>query len=676
MWFRSLLLTAILLTTSVAGAAQPTVFDVAPDDTHLIAYVRNLDSALGVIDELRSTMRAMGLGDEGFRWLGETSKKELGLDLLDRKALGAAGLDLARGLAMYRMPKGGAFQPVVAIAISGEKAFIDMLTDLMSRTNRTTFKAKKRKQGGATLYEMTGEHDWDRFFVAARDGYAFFSPDAQALDFVATGAFLQSSVAGRFPDEGDAIDMGLWIDFAGAAANGTNVELQQISAATSDLVARIQVGDAGVRYSASASVGTMLQPFLKHLQPRFSDEARQTAANGTLTRGGGGIARMLIPTDGVVALLEQLGALSPELRAEVRKEIGFDLKDDLLDVLMGDITMVTPHGLSDMRLELSVRDAGAMEKTVRKLLDLVDADRGVTVVTRQVDKGFETVFQGEGRDAWFAPHIYWGFVGGRLVIALTPRGMALAGPKDGAGLSVVTSPLARQHLAMADTFVAWSPVDNSLLGVHDIVSVVRHMLSDEASGWLDLFDVASLLLDRTTDSTLVLHMDGQKIELRGEMGMLALAPSAPATTPEGAYTRALQLVYDGAVEQGMRALGDVARSFPDSPYGRKADGAVYSSGSAMAMYAMAAPMMSMATYFMIAESAEPYPEAVAVEAATPVAAMPTDPCLAWARDVCYFKGSDSKECKKADKILAKPDKKFSKTERRQCALDLYEMRGY
>ncbi|GMV38862.1 MAG: hypothetical protein AMXMBFR64_05780 [Myxococcales bacterium] len=671
MWFRSLLLALVL--SAPARAAQPTVFDVAPDDAHLIAYVRNLDSALGAIDELRATLRAVGLGDEGFRWLAETSKREVGIDLLDRKALGAAGLDLSRGAAMYRLP-GGQRQPVFAVAVSGEKAFADTTADMAGRMFRSKAKAKKRSQGGATFHELTGDDEWDRMTFAVRDGFAFFGPDDQALEFVATGAFLQAAAAGRFPDEGDAIDVGLWVDFAGAAATTQDYDVRQLGASVGDLVARFQVGSSGIRYAASASVGSALQPFLKHLEPRFSDEARQTAVLGALKPGRGGIVRLLIPTDGLVALLEQTGALAPELRAEIRRELGFDLKDDLLDVLLGDLSVVTPHGLSDMRLEMSVRDAGAMEKTVRKLLELADADRHLTVTTRAVDAGFETTFQGDGRDAWFAPRICWGFVGGRLVVALTPRGLALAATKDGVGLAAVTSPLARAHLTQPATLFAWSPVDNALFGLHDVVSVVRRMVSEEASGWIDLFDVLSLWLDQATESALVLRLDGQKMELTGEIGLLRLAPGAPESTPEGAYTAALALVYSGAVEDGLRALGQVALRFPETPYGRKADGAVYSSGSVLGMYAMAAPLMSSAMYLTMARAYEPAP----AEWSPPVAAAPapSDPCLVWARDVCYYKGADTKECKKAEKLLAAPTKKASKAERRQCALDLFEMRGY
>jgi hypothetical protein len=210
--------------------------------------------------------------------------------------------------------------------------------------------------------------------------------------------------------------------------------------------------------------------------------------------------------------------------------------------------------------------------------------------------------------------------------------------------------------------------------MHDVAAILRNMLRDDARPFTDLLDVPVLLLDRTTDSALVADMSATSIDLRAELTMVPLAPGAPVSTAAGAYTAALQTIYGGSLEQGLRAMAEVARTFPDTPYGRKADRAVFATSGLMGLYAVAAPGMMMSA--MLAMRSYDYTEPAMAQMATPTPANPPDPCVAWARDVCYFKGHDSADCAKAEKILQKPDKKFSAKERSKCALDLYDMRGY
>lgn len=673
----TLVLMAALLAAPAARAEGATLFDVAPDDAKLVVYVRDLDSALGAIDDLRATLRVMGLGDEGFQWLAAESRKTLGVDVLDRKALSAAGVDLARGVAMYRLPHANGPDPVIAFGVSDEGALTEQVRDLAGRLDGTKFKMKKRKEGPATVYEYRGEHDWQTFQITVRDGFAFAGGPGAPHDFVIRGAFMGSTLAGRFPDEGALVDAGVWFDVAGAAVASGDHDLQEMAMAVGEITGRLTVSHDLIRYDARATVAPMAQTFLKHLAPRHVDEARQTAALRSVSRDRGAV-RFLIPTDGIVALLEQTGVLSPELRAQARTELGFDIKDDLLDVLLGDMTFVGSGGLSDLRVEMAVRDAGHMEKTVRQVLALIEKQAHLTVNTQTIDHGFETTFVNNGPDAWLTPRMFWGFVGGRLVVALSPRGLAdAAAPADGGALAQATLPLARERIGTPATVSSWSTVGESLTSTHDLMTVVRNLLSEEAAGWIDIFDVASLLMDRATESAMVLDLGGDVIRLQGEVGLLALAPGAPTSEPAGAYTHALQTLYSGATRQGLREMGDLARTFPDTPYGHKADAAVYSSGSLMSMYALVAPMSSAMFWLSARDYDAPYPQVDQQAVAAPVATVAvTDPCIAWARDVCYYQGSDSKDCKKAEKILAKPDRKSSKAEKRQCALDLFEMRGY
>lgn len=679
MWTRILtkaaLVVALLVVTPAARAA--TLFDMAPDDAKLVVFVRDLDSALGAIDDLRATMRAMGLGDEGFRWLAEQSRKELGIDVLDRKALTAAGLDLAKGAMFVRLPYSPVHQPVLVFGVGDEKALSEEVRDLAGRAEGAKLTVKKRKEGGATIYDYKGENEWQGFQLSVRDGFGFIGPRGEPHAFVADGAFTANPISGRFPDQGALIDAGFWFDAAGAAADTGDLELRQMAGVVGEITGRLTVTHDLVRYDARATVGGMAQPFLKHLAPRFADEARQTAALRSMARDGGAV-RLLVPADGIVALLEQVGALSPELRAEAKKELGFDFKDDLLDVLMGDVTFVADGGVSSLRAELSVRDAGRAEKTVRQILDLIEREGGIQVATRAVDHGNETTFVNDGRDAWFTPRIFWGFVGGRLVVSLSAGALAdAAAPGDGAAIAQATLPLARERLTTPATLLSWSVVSDSLSSLHDVMAIVRSMLSQEAAGWLDFYDVATLFLDRATESAMVLDLGADTIRLQGEVGLLALAPGAPVTEPAGAYTHALQTLYTGATRKGLRELGDLARAFPDTPYGRKADGALYASSSVLTMYAMLAPAMSGMMWVFAARSyAEPYEVKAEAVAPPPPVTTPADVCMAWARDVCYYKGADSKDCKKAEKLLAKPDKKSSRAEKQKCALELYEMRGY
>ena len=680
MWARSICaLFLVLATTGARADSRPSLLDLAPDDTHLVAYVRNLDSALTSLDDLRATLRAVGLQDEGFRWLSEQSKKELGVDLLDKSALTAAGIDLSRGFAFYRIPQ-NPYDPVVAIGVANEGALVDTVAELAERAERQKFKAKKKKQGSTTIHSFTGENGYGGFMVCVRDGVAFLGSNDQALAFVVNGAFSQRGLSSRFPDEGASVDVGVWVDFAGAAADTNDSDLRSFGTmGVSELWARYQILDDRISLAANATLQPMVSGFLKHLAPRYSDESRQTAALRSLPATTSTVMRLLVPTDGITALLEQTGALSPEVRADLTRELGFDIKDDVLDVFLGDMTLIVPQGLSDLRLELSVQDAGKAQKLISTLLQKANAARGVGVRTEERDVSgitvHETVVTFDDRDAYIAPRFYWTFQGGRLVAGLTERAVTVSASKQDSGfVGGLTNALARDRLLTPSTFASFGRVDDYLLSLHDVMAVVRNMLRGDALPATDLFDVPVLLLDRMVDSAVVLDIDAKKVALVAEATMLQLAPGASDATAAGAYTAALVRLYTGNVEQATRDLVEVARRFPDTPYGQKADRAVFSGSSILSLYALAAPVMGAGMFFAL--RAPSYSDEAVTMAAPKAVAAPADPCVAWARDVCYYTGPESKECKKAEKILAKPDKKFSKKEQSQCALELYKMRGY
>lgn len=649
-----------------APAQAQSAASAGPPDAFFHLVVRDLDPVFAEIDELRATLRWLGLGDEGFAALSELSKTELGVDLVSAKAVTAAGFDLSRGAALFF---GGGADPeaTVVLGVSEESAFVSTVSRLIELTSGRKPKVKKQKQGSGTTVEWSNEDGGVEVAAHLRGGLATMGPPA-ALGYAVAGGAGAGPVT-PFPDAGAGIDIGMWVDVARLAALTQDADVQAFAQVVTEGWIRATEGTDGLRVDGRVSLTGSGRELVASMAPKYSDAAKQGAVFNEMLTPPVALFRAMLPLRAMASLLEREGALTPEVIEEVRKREGIDLRADIFDLFLGDITFVMPTGAADMRLEFAVSDPARAEKLVNTLWSRIAAPQyeGATSDTR-----VETIRANEGHfitrfltDDWaefFVPTVHWGFRGGRLILGLAPA--ALSAPSSGGPSFVSSSDLeaVRRQLNKPSALFFYTAEGDPFSGMQDLWALIRAQLGRKAAPFSDLIDVYLVHLALTRESVTVAELDEQGLGISSELRALRLGRSDGPDTPSGAYAASLRMLFGGRPEVARRAWSDVAARYPDSPEGKRAERALHSANSLVWLY----NGFVLGGFFMFSQVAA-RSEAPVVLPAEPQGATP---CEALANRLCWENGDSDSRCVQARKRLAK---KAGPTQREQekCAYELF-----
>lgn len=660
--------------------ATPSAMDAGPTGPIAKLYVRDLAPLYQEIEEIRALLRFFGLGDEGFSMLSELSRTHLGIDVLDASAVAKAGVDLSRGAAFYFWADPEP-QACVIFGASDAGTLTKSVTGWLERAEGQRRKANKSSQHGGTFVTLQGSDGLQPdLALFVRDGLAHFGP-ATSLGYVGAGA---ASTGGGSAPSGSHVEFGMWLDAETAANVVPDPEIHEISGIVRSFSLRVWSSAEGLHIDGEAAAGPHIKGLLGKMTPSYRDAARQTALFREQGAPPAFAARVFFPLRGLFDWLREQGELGDEDLAEFKAELGLDLEQDIVDVLLGDFTIIAPTGLADCRIEASVSEPGKAKKVLLSLLGDISKPGGAPAKgapgpppllrTLELERDqYVTEVHIEDIEDWFLPRIFWTFRGGRLLVGLAPTALEDVKRPSAAAIEWTTAPGVRRQLERPSLVYVYGSGSDIYASLQDLIAVVRQMFGPNLAAIMDIFDVPMLVAAMTLSAEQMVDLDQDGIRLQGSSTLLTLNPAAPAGSAPGDFAAALKLLYAGRVQDARRHMHAVAERYPDTPEGRRADGYAFGHSSVLLLYAFLGPAVAGSLmYRAMAES-----PAYDTEAVLPVEPPPpADPCLAWAELACLYKGDASKECKRAETYRNRKNGKFSEKERKQCALDLYEMRGY
>jgi hypothetical protein len=669
---------------SSVSAAPQAALDSGPPGAAMTFYVRDMDAVVAWIDDVRALLRYVGLGDEGFAWVSEQSKAELGFDALDRKSLAAAGYDLSRGVALFvQGPRDDAWSLVVGVA--DEKAFLATTEKAIAKMADKKVKTKKASEAGGTSYTLSPGNE-EPLHVYVKDGLAWMGL-GDGVRYAKGGQ--AGSAPSPFPPTGAKLDMGAHFDVEALARESGDADLADLATFARSGWFRVLQQEGRFSTEGRLEAAEASRDILAKLVPRYVDAPRQTAVLRSLRADPSVIFRMLWPVQGMHQLLEENGLLDPQELESIRKDTGVDLVEDVFKVFLGDMTFVAPTGVADLRLEMTVSDSDRAEKVVRAMFDaLADELRVETAALPNQPGAYRTTLRDEGPEEWIAGKLYWTVREGRLVFGLTADSVAIPSYAGETFTGTEHGAIAKGQLEDPSFVFLYVRGDDALSGMHGVLAVARELLGTDALPFTDLLDVPLLMGDIYLHTAMAFDLDADGASFVGETSYLPLTPDPAPGSAMSAFGESLKTLYAGHVESARRAWLALREAHRGTPYGLRAERNLVSESSMMTLYALLTPTLAAgaASRWMMGGAAAPYSpdEAYPTEPyvddaveATPAAPVdPLDPCLAWAENACYYKGAESDECKKANRTLAGTKKKFSKKEQQKCALDLYEMRGW
>lgn len=674
-------LTVACLLSSVTAAAPAAHY--GPPNPLFAVYVDDVESALTSLDEVRGWMRFLELGDEGFTRLSELSREHLGMNVMDPASLREAGIEPNRGAAFffYATPEP---QAVLVFGASDADRLVRTVDRFAKSAVNDRYAMTKSKRSGGTYasWASTGGGPPD-IALLVRDSLAFLGP-AESIGY-ALGGVSPAAPPLPFAPVAGSLHVGMWFDLEETARITGERDLHNLSHLARNLAMVAWNDEAGVHMEAELEASEDIRSILSSIQPAYRDQEQQTLVFRELHSTPAVLFRLFVPLTGLYDTVVAQAGLTERDFAEFRKEIGVDLKRDIVDVFLGDMTIVAPTGLGDLRVEFCTADAGRARDTLLKLLGgLSEPDAPLPVLEwrdthvrtlRHGSDAFVTeVRDGASADAMVV-RVFWGFHAGRLRVALTPG--ALAPPtvkRSGGGEPWQATPLIAAELQTPSTVFAFMDASDLLAGYQDVIAIVRQMLSRDAAAIADIFDLAMLSSAVQLRSTTRGRLDESGLRFQAETQHFALTPEAPEGTAAGDFVRSLRELYRGHLEFAQRGMLAVSTNYPGTPEGIRAERYAFANGSAMGLWAASMMVVGSLSWSRLGAASVEYPDEAAPMAVTEPEAR--DVCLVWADLVCVYEGDGSKGCARGRKLAGRKSQKFSKAERQRCALELFELRGY
>lgn len=620
------------------------------------------------LEQTKQNLRLMNLDPGIFDWISAQSTKWLGLDILDAQSLKKAGVELDHPWALIAHSTG----PVLVLGTTNPRLFAKTIAGSVASATgvKARVKEKSTNFGQISTILTNGEA---RIAIAAVKG----AENTTLVGMVDSVEGILADLVGSSPPPSGTSDPALRFSFS--------LRFDEFATMVSEpgLADGLQQCDFGVyaagsRYDVrgNCSLKPMVSQFTDLFVPIFKDSTRQTRFLSELPKDPVSIVRLLLPTDGVKQLMVNTGLWTPEARQEAADSLGFDLETDVLDVFWGDVTWIVPTGLADLRIEMTVADAGRAEKLLLHVLDVDDSPRGPKVQTtskriRDVQV-FETRMVLPSEDDWISPRFYWSFRDGRLVLGLTEHSV-LPPVDDSIGQFSQTYPDVASRLSTPSTFFAYQRSEDGASSLLSPVKLIRNQFGAETRQLLAFVDIVALAMDQSLYGWAEVMIQPGAIELSGSGESVEMDSTREETFVAGAYAAALNEIYAGEIYSGKQKLMAIVDRFPESRQAIRAQRALFAGSSIYAYYQAISAAVTVPWLMTLFREG-----GTSAGLAAELSQDLSDPCILWAQNVCYYRGTKSKECGKGRKMLkqSKTAKPRSKSEIEKCALQLYEMRGY
>ncbi|NUN14439.1 MAG: hypothetical protein HUU55_12485 [Myxococcales bacterium] len=619
------------------------------------------------IERTKQNLRLMNLDPGVFDWLSAQSEKWFGLNVLDASSLKKAGIELNHPWALVAHSTG----PILVLGTTNTRQFAQTIANSLTSATGVKTKTKERSTPFGSLLTILLDGT-PRLAIAAVNG-AKQTTLVGAVESV-EGILNDISNGPPPPAVADpALRFSFSIRFDEFAAMISEPEL-------ADGLERCDLGvyANGLRYDVrgGCSLKPMITNFTDLFVPVFKDPTRQTRFLSELPKDPVSVVRLLIPTDAVKQLMVNTGVWTPETRQEAADSLGFDIETDVLDVFLGDITWIVPSGLADLRLEMTVADAGRAEKFLRHVLEIDESPNNPTIQTTSKRVGdilvYDTQLVFPDEEDWISPRFYWSFRDGRLVVGLTERSV-LQPAGESVGQFAQTFPDVAAKLENPSTFFVYQRTEDGASSLLSPVKLIRNQFAPDLRKLIAFVDVVALAMDQSLYGWAEISFRPGGVDLTGSGESVEIDPEQDDSSAAGAYAAALKEIYAGEIYSGKQKLLTIADRFPGSRQALRAQRALFSASSLYGYYQAISAAVTVPWLAALFTN-----QGSVFESVTETSTNIGDPCVLWAQNVCYYRGNKSKDCEKGRKLLKqqKPNTVRKKTELEKCALQLYQMRGY
>lgn len=573
------------------AAAAPSALQVGPAETPFALAMTNVGALENHVAALESYLAVMKLHDPGFAELEALLREATGLAVAKKRSAPGKlarefGLNPQGAIVLYAVPVKGRLRAVVAADVSDGKLLLKSLQRIVESMRWKHGDGKgprihvQMSEGGRRASVMAD--DSARLHVRLEAGIVAFSSENGAVDQLQlSGGNPLGSVMAKLPKSADALGGALYVDTA------AYMKYERHAPSWFEDVTRIEaagsIGKHGLTGWAQVQHGEDIEDFVKAALPNPASGATRQVMAGIAGGGSGDWFRYSFNPQVAFGLMEaMLGPAITDMVGEVKREIGVDLKKDIVGNLTGDVLVVTRETLADGVLVVGVKDSKKAAKSLSKMLSKSFASGD----HRYVKTGFVKEKGGDlyKTQVWWGDKkrkeihgetvLWWGARSGALVFGLSPHHVKAALAID----------VAKKAGALPPLLVQGAFGDKDIFALHarfgELAPLLRQILPPARSLWSKetpqgraarVTDTLTAVYDRLVDLSAIGRYDGRTITIELEARALPTTGSAGYSAgAEQAYEEALKARYQGLVRSSNEALLALAKQFPGTPYANKA----------------------------------------------------------------------------------------------------------